>query len=287
MATSRSIWPVMSRLARRQSEPLHTWAPSESPCRIEYSPTLLREVRNSSAGGDAFGVLYGVRYGKTIRLVATRGRAGLEPIGVFASRVRGAVFLTEEDLQRFEKADASVAMVIAGETGGFFVRDTAGSIETVRSYEEFRIHEAALPVAIPAVKKRRWAWAFACLALTPLLFYRPSHRQLALTVLESGGQLRISWNIPTTETLTILDGGERTYVPIAPDQSTATYLRRSGDVVVGIGAVQSRFVGSPAPPTEIEIARARLAELRAKAKSLRASNAVGQARIAALERRLQ
>lgn len=287
MATSRSIWPVMSRLARRQSEPLYTWAPPESPSRVEYSPTLLREVRNASAGGDAFGVLYGVRYGKTIRLVATRGRAGLEPIGVFASRVRGAVFLTEDDLQRFEKADAAVAMVISGEKGGFFVRDAAGSIETVRSYEEFPTHKPAAPVAIRVVKHRRWAWAFACSALIPLLFYRPHHQKLALTVSEARGQLRISWNIPTAETLTILDGGERTYVPIVHGQSTATYACRSGDVVVGIGAVQSRFVGPAPPQTEIETARARVAELRAKAKSLRASNAADETRIAALERRLQ
>jgi hypothetical protein len=281
MATSRSIWPVMSRLARIQGGPVYTWAPPESPFQIEYGPALLREVRISSGGVDAFGVLYGVRHGKTIRLVATRGCAGLEPLGVFASRVRGKVFLTEKDLERFDKADASVAMVVSGDTGGFFVRDLAGSIETVRSYQEFSVKGTPVPVHRP-----RWPWA-ACLLLIPLFALRPHPAQLALTVREAEGQLRISWNVPTMETLTILDGGERTYIPIAPEQSTATYARRSGDVTVGIGSAKARFVGAALPPNEIERARAGVETLLAKVNSLRAAKAAGETKIAALERRLQ
>jgi hypothetical protein len=276
----------MTRLARRPSGPIYTWAPPKSPFRIEYSPALVREVRSASAGADAFGALYGVRYGKTIRLVATRGRAGLEPLGVFASRMRGEVFLTEEDLKRFDKAEACVAMVISGEMGGFFVRDTAGSIETVRSYEEFPVNKPIEPVTIPVVKKLWWGWA-ACLLLIPLLFYQPHHPQLALTVQETGGQLRISWNVPTTETLTILDGGERTYVPIAQDQRTATYARRTGDVIVGIALAKARFVGPALPPSEIERQRALVVALHARVASLRIATALGETKIAALERRLQ
>jgi hypothetical protein len=276
----------MSRFARLQSGPVYTWAPPESPFRIEYSPDLLREVRISSGGVDAFGVLYGVRHDKTVRLIATRGRAGLEPIGVFASRVRGQVFLTEEDLERFDKAEACVAMVISGETGGFFVRDAEGSIETVRSYQEFSIY-GPIAVAPKVVTKRRWLWA-ACLPLVVLpLFYRPNHPQLALKVRETAGQLRISWNIPTTETLTILDGGERTYVSIRPGESTATYARRTSDVTIGIGTTQTRFVGHPLPPTEIEKIRASIDTLHARVVSLRAEQALGQTKIAALQRRLQ
>jgi hypothetical protein len=275
----------MSRFARLQSGPTYIWSPSESPLRIEYSPALLREVRISSGGVDAFGVLYGVRHGNIIRLVATRGRAGLDPLGVFASRVRGEIFLAEDDLERFEKAEACVAMVLSGETGGFFVRDATGAIETVRSYQEFSING---PVAAPVPqKKRRWHWA-ACLPLLALpFFYRTSHSQPALTVRETGGQLRISWNVPTPETLTILDGGERTYVPIKPGQSSATYARRSGDVTIGIGAAQTRFVGPALPPTAIENLRASLDSLHARVVSLRAARALGATRIAALERRLQ
>lgn len=275
----------MSRFARLQSGPVRTWAPPESPFRIEYSPALLREVRISSGSVDAFGVLYGVRNGETIRLVATRGRAGLEPLGIFASRVRGQVFLTEDDLERFEKADACVAMVVSDEIGGFFVRNAEGSIETVRSYEEFSISGQA--VARAAVKReRRWPWAL-CLLAIPLFLYRPSHPQLALTLHEMDGQVRISWNLPTTETLTILDGGERTYIPIRPGQSTATYARRTGDITIGIGSTQTRFVGPAPPPTQMEKARARIDDLHKEVLELKAAHKAGDARIAALQRRLQ
>lgn len=272
----------MSRFSRLHGGPTHTWAPPESLFQIEYTTALLREVRIASGVVDAFGVLYGVRHGQTIRLVSTRGRAGLDPVGVFASRVRGQVFLTEEDLERFEKAEACVAMVVSGDIGGFFVRDADGSIETVRSHQEFSIH--GQPVVV--VKTRRWPWAL-CLLAIPLLLYRPHHPQLAVTLREAEGQLKISWNVPTSETLTILDGGERTYVALHPGQSTATYARRTGDVTVGIGAAQARFAGSPLPPTEIEKARAGIEALKAKVASLRAARASGQTRIAALQRRLQ
>jgi hypothetical protein len=198
--------------------------------------------------------------------------------------VRGEVFLTEEDLERFEKTEACVALVISGDTGGFFVRDETGSIETVQSYEEFSIHGSIAPIV--TVKKRRWPWA-ACLLLIPLLFYRPHHPQLALTVREAGGQLRISWNLPITQTLTILDGGERTYVQVTPQQSTATYARRSGDVTIGIGSAHARYVGPALPPSEIERARADIDALNIKVASLRAARALGQTKIAALQRRLQ
>ena len=272
----------MSRFARLHSGPLRTWAPPESPFRIEYSPTLLREVRIAGAGTDSFGVLYGVRHGQTIRLVATRGRAGLDPLGIFASRVRGQVFLTEEDLKRFDKAEACAALVLTPENGGFFVRDAAGSIETVRSYEEFSA--PLLPIVI--VKKRRWGWAF--LALLPLLYFIPRSPRppIAVSLREDAGQLRISFSAPTAETLTILDGAEKTSVAMA-GQSTITYARRSGDVTVKMGAAQARFVGPALPPTEMEQARASVQELKSKIEELSAARASGLAKIAALERRLQ
>jgi hypothetical protein len=253
--------------------------------RIEYSLALLREVRTLTGAVDAFGVLYGMRHGNTVRPIATRGRTGLEAVGIFASRVRGKVSLTEEDLERFEKADALVALVISNESAGFFVRDSAGSIVTVRSYEEFPVREQ--PVALPK-KKRRWHWA-ACLALIPLAFllFKPHHPPLALTLRETGGQLRISWNRPSSETLTILDGGERTYVTLAPSDSSATYARRTGDVTVGIGATQARFLGPPLPPSEMETKRARLEVLRHKIALLRATKLTRENRIAELQRRLQ
>jgi hypothetical protein len=277
----------MSRFARLQGGPARTWAPPESPLRIEYSPALLREVRIANAGVDAFGTLYGVSHGKTIRVVATRGRAGLDPVGIFASRVRGQVFLTEEDLERFDRAEASVALVISGEKGGFFVRDAGGSIETVRSYEEFFLQGQPAPPPVKVVKRRlSWTW---CVALLPLLYFIPRapQRPLALNLHEDSGQLRISWNIPVDSTLTILDGHGETSVAIHPGQSMITYARRSGDVVVRIGSTQARFVGPELPLTETEQLRGTLGALKASISALKAARASGQTKIAELQRRLQ
>jgi hypothetical protein len=273
---------------------MRTWAPVESPFQVEYSPALLREVRMAGAVIDAFGVLYGVRHGETIRLVSTRGRAGLDPVGVFASRVRGHVFLTEEDLERFEKAEASVALVISGESGGFFVRDAAGSIETVRSYEEFSLTAApalpvpSVPVVKPVIKTRRWHWAASALLL-PLLFFIPRKQPtpLALHLEEESGQLHISWNVPTEAKLTIIDGSHRSSVNITREQSSVTYARRTGDVTVGIGSLQSRFVGPALPPTRIERERDRIDALKREIASLNAAHVAGQAKLASLQRRLQ
>jgi len=281
----------MSRFSRLQTGPVRSWSPPESPFRIEYSPALLREVRMAGALIDAFGVLYGVRHGETIHLVATRGRAGLDPVGIFASRVRGHVFLTEEDLERFEKAEATVALVISGESGGFFVRDASGSIETVRSYQEFSLTAAPAPpgpVAKPVIRNRRWHWA-ASVLLLPLLYLIP-HQQLpplALHLDEDAGQLHISWNVPTEARLTIIDGPHRSTVNITRKQSSITYARRTGDVTVGIGSLQTRLVGPALPPTKIERERQRIDALKKEIASLRAARAAGQARLALLQRRLQ
>ena len=100
--------------------------PSESPIRIEYASALLREVRMAGALIDSFGVLYGVRHGATIRLVSTRGRAGLDPVGIFASRVRGPRFSHRGRSGTFRRVQGQASyMVISGDTGGFFVRDAA------------------------------------------------------------------------------------------------------------------------------------------------------------------
>lgn len=285
MASSRSIWPVMSRFARPHHGQIRTWAPPKSPLRIEYSSELLREIRLAGATLDTFGPLYGVRQGNTVRLTATRGRAGLEPVGVFASRVRGHVFLTEADLGRFEKADASVALVISGERAGFFVRDQKGSIETVRSYEEFSIHEAEKTK--PFVKRPRWHWA-ACLALLPLFFFLPHKTApaLALELREDAGQLHISWNIPTDAKLTIIDGDHRASVPITRDQTSATYARVTGDVTVQIGSLQARFVGPAPGSSEVDQTRRRIADLRSRVASLRAFRRAREKKIASLQRRL-
>jgi hypothetical protein len=208
-------------------------------------------------------------------------------VGVFASRVRGQVFLTEEDLERFDRAEAAVALVVSGQKGGFFVRDAAGSIETVRSYEEFSLQAQSAPAVVKVVKRRvAWTW---CLALLPLLYFIPRapHKPQSISLREDSGQLRIRWNLPVNATLTILDGSAETSIAIHPGQSMLTYARRTGDVVARIGTTQSRFVGPEPPLTETKQLRESLDEMKVELVSLKAARAAGQTKIADLERRLQ
>jgi hypothetical protein len=87
--------------------------------------------------------------------------------------------------------------------------------------------------------------------------------------------------------LTIIDGAHRTSVNIMREQSSLTYARRTGDVTVGIGSLQSRFVGPALPPTVIESERQRIEALQSEIVSMRAAHITGQARLATLQRRLQ
>ena len=69
LATSpaRQARRPISRFSRMNSIQYRTWAPPESPIRIEYTAQLLREVRLESTHGDAGGVLFGVRHGNELR----------------------------------------------------------------------------------------------------------------------------------------------------------------------------------------------------------------------------
>jgi hypothetical protein len=85
-----------------------------------------------------------------VRVTSARPRPGLNPVGIFAARWRGEVFLTEEDILRLETlekvnhlndnlAGGAIALVIAGVHAGFFVRELDGSMQTIQSHEEFKI----------------------------------------------------------------------------------------------------------------------------------------------------
>jgi hypothetical protein len=275
-------------------EPVLSWAPPQSLLRIEYSSALLREVRSAGARVDAFGLLFGFRRGQTIHLVATRGRPGLEPLGVFASRVRGGAFLTEDDLQRLDKAAVCVVLVVSGTNAGLFVRDATGAIGTVRSYQEFstpssppRVNPAPL-----AVKKPKRPRAAICavvgvglaLVLFPLRKVE-SRDPVAVNLSDDKGQLRISWNTAGQKIMTILDRGERISLALAPQQSSLTYARRSGDVTVGMGSTQVRFIGPPPPPSHMAQTRANVEALKSRIACLRAVEALGRIKLAALEER--
>jgi hypothetical protein len=127
------------------------WNPPQSPVRVEFPPQLPSEVALEPAG-ETRGSLYGLQHGGEIRVLVARSEAGglpargrardehlvgLEKIGIFVRRARGEVFLAESDLERFEGQRAAVALVIAGDRAGFFVRQADGSIQTIRSHEEF------------------------------------------------------------------------------------------------------------------------------------------------------
>lgn len=270
-----------------------TWDPPQSPLRIEYSSALLGEVRAAGERVDAFGPLFGVRRGKTIRLLATHGEAGMEPLGAFASRLHGGVCLTEDDLRRFDKVPAMV--VISGESAGFFLRDMTGTIGTVCNYRE-----VAVPVdAGPAAGKsgRPWVQIAVSVVLSVAvgllgIFSRGKPQvQPGGNLREDRGQLTISWKAADSAgAVEILDGGERVSVTTVPWQSSLTYVRRSGDVTVAVGTERFRFIG----PTPARAAgnraggveeRRRVEALESKVAELRAGLASGEVKLGKLESR--
>ena len=201
----------MSRFSRPPGDSYLVWSPAESGVRVEYAATLFREVRLESSYGGVDGVLYGVRRPGSVRVVTARREgsasdarlAGLEKVGIFATRERGEVFLTESDLERFEKLESAVvALVIAGTQGGFFVREGGGAIQSFRSHQEFSTAETGaapepapkkMPGSLVFVRgwiKQAWPWiglAIAALALIPLAAIprlRFSRPPAALTVRE-------------------------------------------------------------------------------------------------------
>jgi len=173
---SRQVGPNFSR---RHGRSVLTWDPPQSLLRIEYASGLLREVRAAGASVDAFGPLFGIRRGQTIRLLATQGRAGLQRLGAFASRLHGGVCLTEEDLQRFDEVPACAMLVISGESAGFFVREKTGTIGAVCNYREVAAPESARPVDAPSRPWRLWiqiATTASLIVMTMLLAVMPLRR---------------------------------------------------------------------------------------------------------------
>lgn len=252
------------------------WAPQKSPVRIEFPPELLREIRSETTQDHDRGYLFGVRRGDDVRALAARrapqagdpGLSGMEPIGVYISRIRGEVFLTDSDLEQVERLDAKVALVVAGNRAGFFVREADGTIQAVRSHEEFWVADvSSRPEALrrpPAPPPsgphpwippmRPWKWAAAMVALMalpvaglgylgPLLPQPPLH----LTLQETDGQLVVAWDRQAAQTggrLEIADRSGRSILVVPPGSTSTTYAHHNGDVDVrfstaeGAGAAQ-------------------------------------------------
>jgi hypothetical protein len=138
------------------------WNPPQSPLCIEYPEELLCGLEADPARIETTGLLYGVREGNTVRVQSLQ--AGQDRLGIYVVRLRGEVFLTERNIELFERTGANVVLVMAGAKAGFFVRDAQGALESIRSYEEFDI---------PPVEVRRrkavLAAGLLCLSAIPLI----------------------------------------------------------------------------------------------------------------------
>ena len=309
LATNGASKTVVSRFHKLNGTSFRVWAPPGSRYKIEYSTALIREVRLQSAQADATGVLYGKRENGSIRVMAARPAAdatdprlsSLAPIGIFASRLRGEVFLTEQDLERFEKVDsgAVVALVVAGPRAGFFVHEPDGSLQSIKSHLEFSLDEpmpdAETAKASVGPKKPEWAWFAAAAALVTIgvalwiahLRVRPQARpSLALSIQEENLALRIGWNraaIVGPAVLEIVDGATKQSIDVA-GLSGITYGRRSGDVTVRMAGETAHFAGADPPVSPRDRLREQAAELEAEARDLKATAAIRNRRVAGLER---
>jgi hypothetical protein len=233
------------------------WSPPASQVRVEFPADLLLEL----GWAETSGILYGSRQGAEIRITALQMplKEKQEKVGVFVSRIRGEVFLTEADLAFFKDQQSELALVVAGERAGFFVREGDSSIQTVRSHEEFGVAPPAPAVAVePSAKRSRrakrtplWMPGLAALAALPIaglavaVLPQSAGRTLqqpvpsTLTLSESGGQLRISWKPGQNAVLVIDDGGKRRSLLVYPNQSNVTYVPHASDVEVSLMTVDS------------------------------------------------
>jgi hypothetical protein len=242
------------------------WAPLASPLSVEFPAELLLELGWS----DMCGVMYGSRRGSEVRVTAlalnrdTSGE-GLEKVGVFVSRIRGEVFLTEDDLAFLEEQGSDLALVVVEKRAGFFVREANGSIQTVRSHEEFSAGETSLAIRAPenAVqpraahkRPRRGVPAgaiamglFPVVALAAVAVFPPhvvAPRSIEVSQIEVdqiGRQVRIFWAPPQDAILTIEDAGSRVSIPVYADQTSLTYAPKGEEIDLGLAGVDglSRF----------------------------------------------
>jgi hypothetical protein len=239
---TRAVWQLSSKGMRR-IEYLR-WEPAKSPLTVELPRDLLLQLGWS----DSRGVLYGSRRGEEVRIASLESRTDeeQEKIGVFASRIRGEVFLTDGDLAFLNRERVDLALVVAGRRAGFFVRERGGSIQTVRSHEEFSVVPAAPLAPLPLIKPRRkWApagaLALAALPLAALAMFpqRAAQTPGSIEVRELEHQLRISWAPEQNAVLRIDDGGATIETPVRTGQSSVTYAPRSGEVEVTLTGLRN------------------------------------------------
>ncbi len=238
------------------------WAPAKSAVKIEFPPDVIHDIRAQSPLEHDRGYLFGWRDGNEVR-IATAIRtpeagdprtAGTEPVGVYITRARGEVFLTDADLEQVDRITGGIALVIAGGRAGFFAREADGSMQAVRSHEEFAVADAATqaqPLARATrqacgsqpAQPRFWKWALSAAGLLAgpvaafAYLYPPHATPLELSLRETNGQLVIQWDPQAAVTdarLVITEAEGRTILPVPPGSSSATYAAHSGDVDISL-----------------------------------------------------
>ena len=260
------------------------------------------------------GLLYGIRDGATVRLIAARRDqanrddrlARLDLLGIYALRARGEIFMTELDLEHLERTGGSLALLVAGIQAGFFVYEPDGVIQTIKSYQEFSLFDRP-PEPAPVRKKRfdrKKLWiSLACLAALAVPVIAPGFqpaRPLALSVRADARQLKISWTATTfaSARLEIADGAARTWIPVPADLSSATYVPVTGDVSIylidGTRTEFAHFISvepfpaaAPPPAAPIEVPTApeieHVKQLESQVEALHADLARGRQRAARLQ----
>lgn len=197
--------------------------------RIEYSRDLLRSLARAEDQPDSAGLLYGSRASDGVRVLSTKPQRGLRAIGSFSARARGEVFMTESDIARLHGLDPrAFGLVIAGSNAGFFVREPDGSMQTIKSHQEFQIRS-------PVRTNAKWPampWlplAAASIVAIAILVW-PSR---SLTIESRDGAVRIALHKrPAGAHLEITDGPERHSIPISPSLTSVVYSPVTRDVHV-------------------------------------------------------
>jgi hypothetical protein len=295
------------------------WCPPQSPLRIEFPPELLHDIRQEGAQPPRRLPLRWIpRLNRVVNVCAAEG---LALVGTFVCRERGEVFLTDDDLADFEKHQSLLALVVAGGRAGFFVREPDGSVQAIRSHEEFRMADAASRPAVeantaaefPTPAPRGWrrvrlAWkriaAFAAFLAVPagaFAYFRPllPHMPIALAIREEAGQLVIGWNVGSLSEgsrLEIQDGSERTILMLPANTSSATYGLQGDDVEVRV-TTSTRMGGAhweaarfatkaPRRPTPSSALQERIRTLTIEADDLRQSLVFGRAQTRELASKL-
>jgi hypothetical protein len=214
------------------------WHPAKSPFKIEYSAELLRQVSHE---GD-HGILYGRRLDGHIRLLAARRvkhasdlrLVGLERVGIFAVRRTGQVFLTEQDLEFSEQHDAPVALVLAGRCAGFFVREANGTIQAIRSHQEFPVPDFEPPKKRFSIRSWLNGIALGACLLLPVVaaLYAEPKAALTISVHEEARQLVTVWSPGVRGTLRIRNNRRTIEIPVGVDETRATFAPENGTVEI-------------------------------------------------------